>query len=60
MAQIASCTYATSEAARCPVSLEDPEQLRQTATLTDEDVHKLYHENFLSTDRIALPNRRRS
>jgi len=38
---IAGYTYGTKEVPRSPVSLEELEQLKQTATFTDEDVRNL-------------------
>ena len=36
--KIAGYTYGTKEVAKSPVSLEELEELKQTVTLTDEDI----------------------
>jgi hypothetical protein len=42
MREVEGYTYGTNEVARSPVSLEELEQLKQAATLTDEDIHQLH------------------
>jgi len=39
--EIAGYTYGTSEVGKSPVSLKELEELKQTVTLTEEDVHQL-------------------